>query len=81
MATNEKIKEMQKALGLQCNIGNTVYELDNAGRIYELMIFAITIYSGRLYFETQGIAFDERAIGKSIFLTKEEAEEEAKRRG
>lgn len=81
MTTNEKIEEMQKALGLQCKIGDTVYQLDNAGRIYESMVFAITIYSGRLYFETLGIAFDERAIGKSIFLTKEEAEAEAKRRG
>ena len=50
-----------------CKVGDTVYQIDTAGNIYESKIIK-TIY------DTYGIAFDERAIGKSIFLTREEAE-------
>lgn len=48
-------------------VGDTVYQVDNAGRIYESKIKTVI-------YDTDGIVFDERAIGKSIFLTKEEAE-------
>ena len=50
-----------------CKVGDTVYQIDTAGNIYESKIIK-TIY------DTYGIAFDERAIGKSIFLTREEVE-------
>ena len=47
-------------------VGDAVYQVDS-GRIYKSTV-KIIIY------DTDGIAFDERAIGKSVFLTKEEAE-------
>ena len=49
------------------NVGDTVYQHD-AERVYELTI------TGVIY-ETDGIAFDSGAIGKSIQLTREAAEE------
>ena len=52
---------------LPCKVGDTVYQRDNAGRIYESKIKSII-------YDTDGIAFDKRAIGETIFLTKEEAE-------
>ena len=52
-------------------VGDTVYEIDNSGRIYESKI-------RNIIFETGGVAFDQTAIGKSIFRSKEEAEEALK---
>lgn len=53
-----------------CRVGDTVYQTDGI-RVYDLLITQI-IYN------TNGIAFDERAIGKAIFLTREEAEQAVK---
>lgn len=50
-----------------CKVGDTVYQICNGGRIYESTI------KGVIY-DTSGIAFDERAIGKNVFLTREDAE-------
>lgn len=50
-----------------CKVGDTVYQTDNAGDIYESEITQVV-------YGTKGIAFDERAIGESVFLTREEAE-------
>ena len=52
-----------------CRVGDTVYQRDNAGNVYESRISKI------IYDTANGIAFNESAIGKSIFLTREEAEE------
>lgn len=52
---------------LPCKVGDKVYQLDNAGDIYESEIKC-------LIYVTSHIAFDERSIGTSIFLTKEQAE-------
>ena len=51
-----------------CKVGDTVYQTDDV-RVYESKVTNII-------YDTQGIAlaFDERAIGKSVFLTREEAE-------
>lgn len=49
------------------NVGDTVYQRDTAGRIYESKIKSII-------YDTDGVAFDKRAIGETIFLTREEAE-------
>lgn len=49
-----------------CKVGDTVYQFD-AERIYESRI-------RNVIYETNGIAFDEQAIGKTVFLTREEAE-------
>ena len=56
---------------LPCKVGDTLYQCDAAGRIYEITVTGI-IYN------TSAVAFDERAIGKLVFLTKEEAEKSGK---
>lgn len=63
-----------------CKVGDTVYQTDGA-RIYESCITHIEIYSFVTVFYTDGVAFDETAIGKSIYLTKEEAEAALERSG
>ena len=40
-----------------------VYQIDNDGNIYESKI-------SKIIYETNGIAFDKSAIGKSVFLEK-----------
>jgi len=55
-------------------VGDTVYQTDNAGDIYESQVTQVV-------YGTKGIAFDERAIGKSVFLTREEAEKACGLRG
>lgn len=57
-----------------CKVGDTVYQIDLAGNIYESKI-------SKIIYDTNGIAFDERAIGKSIFLSREVAEETLTERG
>ena len=56
-----------------CKLGNKIYQTDGV-RIYESTIGEITITAKHTIFVTENIAFDERAIGKSIFLSHEEAE-------
>ena len=51
---------------LPCKVGDTVYQID-AERVYESEVKWII-------FDCDDIAFDERAIGGSIFLTRKEAE-------
>lgn len=67
----EKLADYLLANGVivpPCKVGDKIYQLDTAGDIYESELTQI-IYN------TKGIAFDERAIGKTVFLTKEEAEQ------
>lgn len=52
---------------LPCKVGDRVYQIDGI-RIYESTIKNI------IYDTDGGIAFDNRAIGNSVFLTCEEAE-------
>ncbi len=58
-------------------IGGKVYQTDGT-RIYESTILEIICTSKRTVYITQGISFDETAIGTSIFLTREEAEAKLK---
>ena len=51
---------------LPCKVGDTVYQID-AERVYESEVKWII-------FDCDDIAFDERAIGVSIFLTRADAE-------
>ena len=53
------------------NIGDKIYQHDSE-RIYESTI-------KNIIYETTGITFDERAIGKTVFLTREEAEKTLER--
>lgn len=57
---------------LPCKVGDKIYQTDGLD-IYESEI-------RKIVFDTDNIAFDENAIGKSVFLTREEAEAELKRK-
>ena len=68
----DRLRELAKAEKdgrlevLPCKVGDTVYQID-AERVYESEVKWII-------FDCDDIAFDERAIGGSIFLTREDAE-------
>ena len=66
-------KDKSKFVELPCKVGDTVYQIEEGFEVYPSVI-------NRIIYETKGIAFDERAIGKSIFLTREEAEKALKER-
>lgn len=55
---------------LPCKVGDLVYQTDGV-RVYESKIKTMTYDCG-------SFAFDENAIGKSVFLTREEAEQALK---
>lgn len=65
-------KDRNRFADLPCKVGDTVYQTDGI-RIYENKI-------ERIIFDTNNIGFDETSIGKSIFLTREEAEQALKER-
>lgn len=54
-----------------CKVGDTVYQTDGE-RVYESVV-------ENVIYDTDGIAFDETAIGKVVFLYVEEAEIEKRR--
>ena len=54
-----------------CKVGDTVYQTDGE-RVYESVV-------ENVIYDTDGIAFDETAIGESVFLYVEEAEIEKRR--
>lgn len=56
-----------------CKVGQMVYQTDGT-RIYESCITHVEIYSFATVFYTDGVTFDETAIGQSIYLTREQAE-------
>ena len=57
----------------ECKLGDKIYQTDGV-RIYESIIDEITLTAKRTIFVTENIAFDERAIGNSVFLSYAEAE-------
>lgn len=61
------------AAELPCKLGDTVYQTDGI-RVYESTIGEITLTARHSIFVTENIAFDERAIGETIYLTREAAE-------
>ena len=63
----------ERLVVLPCKVGDTVYQID-AERVYESEVKWII-------FDCDDIAFDERAIGESIFLTREEAEAALAKKG
>lgn len=69
----EDFTDRSEWVHLPCKVGDKVYQTDGI-RIYESAIREIEISSTNTVYCTENIAFDERAIGKSIFLTREEAE-------
>ena len=54
-----------------CKVGDTVYQTDGE-RVYESVV-------ENVIYDTDGIVFDETAIGKVVFLYVEEAEIEKRR--
>ena len=56
-----------------CKVGDKVYQTDEI-RIYESTVMEVTYTTNKVVYCTENICFDETAIGRSIFLTKEEAE-------
>lgn len=62
-----------RLLVLPCKVGDKVYQTDGI-KIYESTV-------RQLIFDTENIAFDVCAIGKSVFRTREEAEAKLKECG
>lgn len=52
-----------------CKVGDTVYQADGV-RVYESVV-------KKVIYDTDGIAFDETAIGTSVFTRREQAEVKA----
>lgn len=67
----------------QCNFKDTIYRIGSKGQIYgdwELMY--IQVYPDEiLYIDDSDNYFTSENIGKTVFLTKEEAEQALKERG
>lgn len=60
-----------------CKLGDKIYQTDGI-RIYESTISEITFTAQKMICVTENIAFDETAIGKSIFLDKKEVQAKLK---
>ena len=56
-----------------CKVGDVVYQTDGV-RIYELEVLDYFYHQNSLLCETVDIDFDETAIGKTVFLNREDAE-------
>lgn len=63
-------KDKSKIIELPCKVGDVVYQEDGV-RVYPFTV-------EKIVFDTGFIAFDENAIGKTVFLTREEAEKALK---
>lgn len=85
LAKYEDLEEQGKLLKLPCAVGDTVYEVqDIRKRVQEYVVIAIHVSNcGNLYGwelkDGKGVysnvnGFSEYAIGKTVFLTREEAE-------
>ena len=76
-----EFKDKSRYIEIHCKVGDTVYHINKTpfgGEVYELEIFDVSLRKGKPYYETESIDFDNTAIGKSIFLTKEGAEAKMK---
>ena len=63
-----------------CNVGDTVYTIDvHAIRILERKVTKISQNEwGTIYIHCYGIGYPHTLIGKTVFLTREEAEQALK---
>ena len=71
------LEEQGRLIELPCKVGDTVWEVDTEQYYYdEFMITDITITHHGIGFENpyMGLGFNLEDFGKTIFLTKEEAE-------
>ena len=92
LAHYEDLEEQGRLIILPCAVGDTVYEVQEIRkRIQEYTVISIhyshsSILIGWEIKDGNGIysnlnGFEASAIGKTVFLTKEEAEEKLKERG
>lgn len=87
LADYEDLEEQGRLLKLPCKVGDTVYGINTDRNIVSsLKIISMNIYSYAIYFNYQLIdgiyknivSFADTDIDKTVFLTKEEAEEKLK---
>lgn len=81
----EDLKEQGKLLKLPCAVGDTVWFIKSnfsfMSEPKEEKIRKIEIIHGEIIFRTENRCFNMRCIGKTVFLTKEEAEAALKKMG
>lgn len=80
LAEYKKLEEEGVLLRLPCKVGDKVYNLiprlKKANNFQENEVTTIKVYSDSVYiFLKNGLAKDTKQIGKTVFLTKEEAEQ------
>lgn len=87
LAYYEDLEEQGRLVILPCKVGDTVYGINTDRNIVSaLKIISVKIYSYAIYFDYQLIdgiyknivSFADADIGKTVFLTKAEAEERLK---
>lgn len=70
----DRIEELERELSRltipPCKVGDVVYQA--VDRIYKSTVKAVI-------YDTDNFAFDERAIGESVFLSEEEAEKHCRK--
>lgn len=71
--------EQERKAQLPCKVGDTVFQIGGRGPCEPLRIYESAVKS-LIFDTTAGFAFDERAIGKTVFLTRAEAEAALKAR-
>lgn len=83
----EDLEEQGRLAKLPCKVGDTVYGINTDRNIVSaLKVISVKIYSYAIYFDYQLIdgiyknivSFADADIGKTVFLTKAEAEERLK---
>lgn len=63
---------------IPCKVGDIVYQTDGVN-VYENEVCEISLSKRAvIYYTENAVAFDETALGKSIFLTRQEAEAKLK---
>lgn len=87
LAEYEDLEEQGRLVKLPCKVGDTVYGINTDRNIVSaLKIISVKIYSYAIYFNYQLIdgiyknivSFTDFDIGKTVFLTKSEAEAKLK---
>ncbi|MBQ9269701.1 MAG: hypothetical protein IJ206_09325 [Oscillospiraceae bacterium] len=69
-----KLVEDGRLIILPCKVGDTVWERDGAGFLYQYTVTVAYFTNGKVIFDTDGgVCFSAEAIGTSIFFAREEA--------
>ena len=79
----EDLEEQGRLLRLPCKVGNTVYSIANDGKIYPVKATReVRIVDGVLHIICESCKYSDLVsyddIGKTVFLTKAEAEQKLK---